>query len=288
MLACWIEGEVSPPNTAMRGVIEDGRLDTCFHTQFYSNLRQGTVCPFPQSRRHLLSLPGYVGLRQWSRMLVRAMQGSREMEALQFLSQLRWITCVTPSGMNWAQAAVDHRMFGCQHKRRRGCEDLLISEKSGWSFLWPVELRSRKCSLNPFTESLRLSSAPPTWSKSKAMQYRLHVIKRNFTYQLHFKVNLAILLSLWLKKAHVHGEFLGVFSPILCPCGWKDFIIANVNVFSTQTICEANVKQKVVVIWATEKSLLIFLGMYVDWPSENGTCSPPFWEPVHLWAHENS
>lgn len=54
------------------------------------------------------------------------------------------------------------------------------------------------------------------------------------------------------------GNFRGFPSPILCPCGWKDFIIANVNVFSTQTTCEANIKQKFVVIWATEKSLLIF------------------------------
>lgn len=183
-------------------------------------------------------------------------------------------------------------MFGCQYERRRGCEALFISEKSGCSFLWPVELRSRKCSLNPFTKRLKLPSAPPTWSKRKAMQDQLHVIEWNCTYQLHFKVNLGILLSLWLKNAHVRGEFQGSFPPtttILCPCGSKDFITANVNVFSTQTTCEANVKQKLVIIWATEKSLLIFLGMCVEWPSGNetfssllGTCMPMGrWKPLN-------
>lgn len=40
----------------------------------------------------------------------------------------------------------------------------------------------------------------------------------------------------------------GVFCPHSLPTGWKDFIIANGNVFSTQTTCEVNVKQKFVVI----------------------------------------
>ncbi|EOB00676.1 hypothetical protein Anapl_02505 [Anas platyrhynchos] len=81
----------------------------------------------------------------------------------------------------------DHGMFPCQQERRRGYEDLFISEKSGWSFPWPRELGSRKRSPNPVTERPRPSSAPPIQSKREAMHCQLHVMERHFTYQLHFK-----------------------------------------------------------------------------------------------------
>lgn len=46
----------------------------------------------------------------------------------------------------------------------------------------------------------------------------------------------------------MHGDFQCFFPRMLCPRSRKAPIIANVNVFSTQTTCEANVKQKFVVI----------------------------------------
>lgn len=42
----------------------------------------------------------------------------------------------------------------------------------------------------------------------------------------------------------MHRDLL-VFSSILCPCSWKVFVTADVNVVSTIT-CEDNVKQKFV------------------------------------------
>lgn len=44
-----------------------------------------------------------------------------------------------------------------------------------------------------------------------------------------------------------------LFSSILGPHVWKDFIIANVNVFSKQTTHQVNAKQNFPVIWATEE-----------------------------------
>lgn len=142
-------------------------------------------------------------------------------------------------------------MFHCQHERWRACQALFISKKSGWSFPWSAVLRSRKHSPNIVTE--RLSPSYTRGPESNATS-TLHNGEK-FHLPKWFWVSFY-----WKKTCAWVCCFVFFFRSTPCPHIWKDFIIANVNVFSKQTTHRAKFSGHMSYSRANSAALFFFLG----------------------------